>query len=38
MNTKSLSHLSKKIIPKNLRNSELEKMLKKIFQQKIITG
>ena len=29
MNPKSLSHLSKKIIQKNLRNSELEKMLKK---------
>ena len=29
MNPKSLSHLSKEIIQKNLRNSELEKMLKK---------
>ena len=29
MNPKCLSHLSKKIIQKNLRNSELEKMLKK---------
>ena len=29
MNPKSLSHLSKKIIQKNLGNSELEKMLKK---------
>ena len=29
MNPKSLSHLSKKIIQKNLRNSEFEKMLKK---------
>ena len=29
MQPKSLSHLSKKIIQKNLRNSELEKMLKK---------
>ena len=38
MNPKSLSHLSKKIIKKNLRNSELGKMFKKIFQQKIITG
>ena len=28
MQPKSLSHLSKKIIQKNLRNSELEKMLK----------
>ena len=38
MQPKSLSHLSKKIIQKYLRNSEPEKMLKKIFQQKIITG
>ena len=38
MNPKSLSQLSKKIIQKILHNSELEKMLKKIFQQKIITG
>ena len=29
MQPKSLSHLSKEIIQKNLRNSELEKMLKK---------
>ena len=29
MNPKGLSHLSKKIIQKNLRNSELEKVLKK---------
>ena len=29
MQPKSLSHLSKKIIQKNLRNNELEKMLKK---------
>ena len=29
MNPKSLSHLSKEIIQKNLRNSELEKTLKK---------
>ena len=29
MNPKSLSHLSKKIIQKNLRNSELERILKK---------
>ena len=29
MNPKSLSHLSKEIIQKNLRNSELEKMFKK---------